>query len=134
MGEAWAGEGGVDWCVVGRLPALSPACPPVSPPSSDLQGGASAGCISPGLPLSMGPPFGSDMDFSPPRPPYPSIPEDPAYETPYLSEGFSYGTPPLYPQTRAPHHPTDPACGCSLGLGVPRLCPPTSSLSFPALP
>ncbi|KAI2570773.1 NFATC4 isoform 30 [Pan troglodytes] len=43
------------------------------------------------------------MDFSPPRPPYPSYPhEDPACETPYLSEGFGYGMPPLYPQTGPP--------------------------------
>ncbi|KAB0390511.1 hypothetical protein E2I00_017493, partial [Balaenoptera physalus] len=56
-----------------------------------------------GFPSASGPHFGSDMDFSPPRPPYPSYPhEDPAYETPYLSEGFSYGTPPLYPQTGPP--------------------------------
>ncbi|XP_045756581.1 nuclear factor of activated T-cells, cytoplasmic 4 isoform X2 [Mirounga angustirostris] len=56
-----------------------------------------------GFPSAPGPPFGTDMDFSPSRPPYPSYPhEDPAYETPYLSEGFSYGTPPLYPQTGPP--------------------------------
>uniref|UniRef100_A0A480T7N0 Nuclear factor of activated T-cells, cytoplasmic 1 n=1 Tax=Sus scrofa TaxID=9823 RepID=A0A480T7N0_PIG len=57
-----------------------------------------------GFPSASGPPFGSEMDFSPPRPPYPtSYPhEDPAYETPYVSEGFSYGTPPLYPQTGPP--------------------------------
>lgn len=56
-----------------------------------------------GFPSTSGPPFGPDMDFSPPRPPYPSYPhEDPAYETPYLSEGFGYSTPALYPQTGPP--------------------------------
>ncbi|XP_058522253.1 nuclear factor of activated T-cells, cytoplasmic 4 isoform X3 [Ochotona princeps] len=56
-----------------------------------------------GFPSAPGPPFGTDMDFSPPRPPYPSYShEDPAYETPYVSEGFGYGTPPLYPQTGPP--------------------------------
>uniref|UniRef100_A0A2K5IN20 RHD domain-containing protein n=1 Tax=Colobus angolensis palliatus TaxID=336983 RepID=A0A2K5IN20_COLAP len=56
-----------------------------------------------GFPSASAPPFGTDMDFSPPRPPYPSYPhEDPAYETPYLSEGFGYGMPPLYPQTGPP--------------------------------
>lgn len=56
-----------------------------------------------GFPSASGPSFGTDMDFSPPRPPYSSYShEDPAYEPPYLSEGFSYGTPPLYPQTGPP--------------------------------
>uniref|UniRef100_A0A2I3HAL2 Nuclear factor of activated T cells 4 n=1 Tax=Nomascus leucogenys TaxID=61853 RepID=A0A2I3HAL2_NOMLE len=56
-----------------------------------------------GFPSASAPPFGTDMDFSPPRPPYPSYPhEDPACETPYLSEGFGYGMPPLYPQTGPP--------------------------------
>lgn len=56
-----------------------------------------------GFPSASGPPFGTDMDFSPPRPPYPSYPhEDPAYETPYLSESFGYSTPALYPQTGPP--------------------------------
>ncbi|XP_045143926.1 nuclear factor of activated T-cells, cytoplasmic 4 isoform X2 [Echinops telfairi] len=56
-----------------------------------------------GFPSAPGPPFGPDMDFSCPRPLYPSYPqEDPAYEAPYLSEGFSYGTPPLYPQPGPP--------------------------------
>lgn len=56
-----------------------------------------------GFPSTSGPPFGPDVDFSPPRPPYPSYPhEDPAYETPYLSEGFGYSTPALYPQTGPP--------------------------------
>lgn len=56
-----------------------------------------------GFPSTSGPHFGTDMDFSPPRPPYPSYPhEDPAYETPYLSESFGYSTPTLYPQTGPP--------------------------------
>ncbi|XP_021037079.1 nuclear factor of activated T-cells, cytoplasmic 4 isoform X2 [Mus caroli] len=56
-----------------------------------------------GFPSTSGPPFGPDVDFSPPRPPYPSYPhEDPSYETPYLSEGFGYSTPALYPQTGPP--------------------------------
>lgn len=74
------------------------------------------------------------MDFSPPRPPYPSYPhEDPAYETPYLSEGFSYGTPPLYPQTGPPpsYRPGPrmfPETGGTTGCARP---PPVSFLPRP---
>ncbi|XP_057580923.1 nuclear factor of activated T-cells, cytoplasmic 4 isoform X2 [Hippopotamus amphibius kiboko] len=87
-----------------------------------------------GFPSASGPPFGSDMDFSPPRPPYPSYPhEDPAYETPYLSEGFSYGTPPLYPQTGPPpsYRPglrMFPETGGTTGCARP---PPVSFLPRP---
>uniref|UniRef100_A0A452VDZ3 Nuclear factor of activated T-cells, cytoplasmic 1 n=1 Tax=Ursus maritimus TaxID=29073 RepID=A0A452VDZ3_URSMA len=87
-----------------------------------------------GFPSAPGPPFGTDMDFSPPRPPYPSYPhEDPAYETPYLSEGFSYGTPPLYPQTGPPpsYRPglrMFPETGGATGCARP---PPVSFLPRP---
>lgn len=99
----WEGKGGWKMCS-GNIARLSPACLSASSifpvifkeeplPDSSLRG----------FPPASGPPFGADMDFSPPRPPYPTYPhEDPAYETPYLSEGFGYGTPPLYPQTGAP--------------------------------
>ena len=52
-----------------------------------------------GFPSASGPPFGSDMDFSPPRPPYPSYPhEDPAYLIPGLgrSPGEGKGYPLQY--------------------------------------
>ncbi|XP_048193253.1 nuclear factor of activated T-cells, cytoplasmic 4-like, partial [Perognathus longimembris pacificus] len=79
----------------------------------------------PGFPSAPGPPFGSDMDFSPPRPPYPPFPhEEPAYETPYLPEGFGYGTPPLYPPTGPPpsYRPglrMFPETGGAVGRGPP---------------
>lgn len=86
-----------------------------------------------GFPSASGPHFGSDMDFSPPRPPYPSYPhEDPAYETPYLSEGFSYGTPPLYPQTGPPpSYRPGPRMFPETG-GIPQVAPAhLQSHSFP---
>ncbi|XP_007479945.2 nuclear factor of activated T-cells, cytoplasmic 4 [Monodelphis domestica] len=92
-----------------------------------------------GFPSAPGPPFGTDMDFSPPRAPYSSYPpDDPSYEPPYLSEGFNFGTPPLYPQTGPPSYRP----GLRLfpepsgSPGCPRPPPPTSFLPrpFPADP
>lgn len=136
MGEAWAGEVGLTG-VWWKLPALSPACPPVSPPSSDLQGGASAGCISRGFPSASGPPFGSDMDFSPPQAPLPlPIPTKTLLMKLLTCQKASAMARPSVPQT-GPHHPTDPACGCSWNWGATGCArpPPVSpSRPFPSDP
>lgn len=134
MGEAWAGEvglTGVWWgdCQPSHQHVLLFPLHPVIFKEEPLPDASLRG-----FPSASGPPFGSDMDFSPPRPPYPSYPhEDPAYETPYLSEGFSYGTPPLYPQTGPPpsYRPglrMFPETGGATGCARP---PPVSLLPRP---
>ncbi|XP_038597088.1 nuclear factor of activated T-cells, cytoplasmic 4 isoform X1 [Tachyglossus aculeatus] len=79
-----------------------------------------------GFPSGPGPPFRTDMDFSPP---YPT--EDPPYDPSYLPEGFGFGAPPLYPQAGPPSYRPGlrafPEPGCARS-------PPTAFLPRPFSP
>ena len=88
--------------------------------------------LSGASPQHRAPPLALTWTSHHPGPPTPPIPMKTLLMKLLTCQKASAMARPLCTPRRGPHHPTDPACGCSLRLGVPQVVPAhLQSLSFP---